>query len=164
MTTAEETYHKALHEQINKSLNLSDWIYHDMRLDCDGQAVQRTADRFASIQEEWGNAAVYGVAAGWCLRTADRVDSSFARKGLPSPAIKAVLEESVELSTLDTMERAYISAKQFVATAANDDLEMAEAIFNAAAASSDEDMTALVVQILLICLELSYYAKANKLT
>lgn len=164
MTTAEEDYHKGLHEKIHLALNLSDWIYHDMRLDCDGQAMARTADRFAAIQDELGNDAIYGVAAGWCLRTADRVERSFARKGLPMPAIKAVLEDNVEVAELDVVQRANVSAKQFIATTANDDLEMAEAIFNAAAASSEEDMSAMIVQILILCMELSYYAKTDRLT
>lgn len=160
MTTQEE-YHKALHEKIHAATMLSDWIYADVRLNCDDQAGERTVERLNGIEEQHGIGTIYGIAACWAIKAALRIESAMAQSGAAMPALKATLEEGIVVSELDDTGRAAASALQFCAAVGNDDLEMGEAIFNAAASGDRMDLMQFLDATLTLCINMSNQAKGE---
>lgn len=162
-----DPYHLNLHAKIFAATNIADWIYHDVRLDCDGDARVRLVERIQAITEEHGPDALYGVAGSWATKCIMRINKAYARLQAqgddPAEEISLAtnpLGEESDAAELDTADRAHLSAGQFITAIGNDDLEMAEAIFNAAWATSEEDTGALMACVLINCIAYSNHVDA----
>ena len=137
---------------IAKSARIADWIYHDVRLDCDNGAGARTHERFVAIDEAFGWEALFGMAGWWTVSSYYKLKERFEEKGSDRPPdltpnnIESILnsDESPE------RKRAAITARQFISALTHSDLEMALAIFNAAYESEDEDAWGLLLWHVLI--------------
>src|SRR5690349_9631040 len=93
LTESQKEYHRSLHETIWACTKLADWIYHDVRLDCDGEAGTRMADRISHIAEQHGNEAVFGVVGSWASKTIGRIEASIIASGETMPPLRTVLDE-----------------------------------------------------------------------
>lgn len=154
----QQEHHTGLHRQIYLSSRLADWIYHDVRLDCDGGSLQRTNERLGTIRAQHGTDAIFGIMGAWAEKACYRVNKAMARRGIKMSPLQAIISDDLDSTTLSIQERGYMSAIQFVKAVSNDDLEMAEAIYSAAANSSDDDLLALALSALNIDLTLSNQA------
>lgn len=144
---------------VASSFHAADWIYHDVRLDVDQRAWERTSERLIEFHEQHGADSLFGICSAWSLKTYWRVVDAWRRRGaiVPPTLIPGNILEDVPNS--NEKKRAYVSAQQFIAAVAADDLDMAYAIFNAAYESSLDDTSALLWCVLQLCIRLSSEAK-----
>lgn len=158
----QDEYHRQLHDQIHSCSRLADWIYHDYRLDCDGMAAERTTERIRGISEQHSPQAVFGVMACWVIKAVFRIKKVMDATDRPMPPLASVITNAnKDASELSLEERGMMSGTQFFVLVGNDELETAEAIFNAAHASSDEDMWMLVQVVLETTIRVSSQAIAE---
>lgn len=142
-----------LHSEIFRASRFADWIFHDVRLDCDDAAYVRTAERLNNIDEQFGRDALFGMTGWWAISAYWRLEEAHHLRGadrapdLVPTNVEEILEkgeQSIE------KRRAFVSAQQFISTLTHDDVEMSLAIFNAAYDSSVEDCRALMYNVLLM--------------
>lgn len=156
-----EAHHIELHHKINGCRALADWIYHDLRLDCDGEASGRTGDRLTAIGEQHGNDGLYGVAGSWaenCVHRISRASRKLGRDIFPEKVVQPELDKPP--SEMDEYERGKLTATQFIVAIGNDDLEMAEAMFNAVASTESMDEVIIFMgSVLKLCIAYSNYVK-----
>lgn len=154
-----DAHHEELHRSIFLASRLADWIYHDIRLDCDGEAVDRTVERLTLIEKQHGTATLFGLVGAWAYKASYRVQKALARAGMGSDSLVPYVSEQLDTSSLTTEQRGSLSAFQFFKAVSSDDLEMAEAIFNAAASATEEDLSAFVLAVLATSVILSDQAE-----
>lgn len=141
-------YHDNLHQQMLDSEKFSNAIFYDLRYDIDQQASERTTQRLNIIDRQYGTGAIFGILANWAFNSVTLLKSAFPQSRHSDFSVVPFLSEESNLAKMEVGDRARISATQFVTAIANDDFEMAEAIFLAARNSSKEDAAALVSVIL----------------
>lgn len=141
--------HQELRLEIAKTKRFANAIFYDMKYDIDQLAGERTMQRLNVIDDQYGFGAVFGILANWALNSIDILQQTTPGARQSDFNVVPFISEDLNLAEVDPDERAQISAAQFVTAIAQDDLEMAEAIFLAARNSSKEDATALV-QVILI--------------
>lgn len=154
----DEAHLSELHSRILAAFNIADWIYHDVRLDIDGEAYKRAVDRLYALHSAHGRESLYGMAGAWAIKACWRRQDAYQKLGRPYPSLTpGDMVESV--SCADEYKRAYVSAQQLIAAVAASDFEMAEAIFNAAYDASVHEAIGLLLGVLLLSIYVSNKAK-----
>ena len=158
----DKEYHQSLHRKTISAMRLADWIYHDVRLDCDGHSMDRTNERLAAAHEQLGSDTWFGLASAWAIRAYWRLDSGYKRAGREDkPVVSPVLvgiENSPEYD--EDVKRALTSGQQFFSLICNDEIETAEAIYLAAYNSGEEDCMKLLRAVLYTSILVSDYAES----
>ena len=160
MTENQNEYREHLNTLIFRARDFADWIYHDVRLDCDEQAAARTAERLRLINAQYGKDAMFGMTGWWAMKAYWRLADAHKARNIsnrPDLLPKNVMEV-IESDDPEEKKRAFISAQQFISTMTHDNAEMAEAIFNAAYDAGVEDFVALMWSVLMFSIRISNVA------
>lgn len=154
-----------LFTEIATAQDFADWIYHDMRLDCDNSASSRTVERLALINDQFGQERVFGMAGWWAISSYWMLEEAYRARGweqepdLLPKNVEKVLENKDEPIE---KRRAFVSAQQFISTMSRDDVEMARAIFDAAYDTGAEAFMSLMYSVLVLSIRISNAAKKIK--
>lgn len=164
MDDAQKEYHQNLHIQIWSARRLADWIYHDVRLNCDDLAGPRTRERLEAINAQHGAEGVYGILAWWAVKSVFRMSKAMAHIGQQMPLLQTLLPEAIsenhEHTNFDDVTRNMMTGAQFFVAVGNDDLETAESLFMAAYNSSFEDVMLVAYAVLNQAISISNEAMA----
>lgn len=142
-----------LSDYIKQSTPYAKAIFYDMRYDIDSLAGVRSSQRLNSIDVQLGAQVVFGILGYWALDAQDIFRTGTGQE--PEKVVVFLPKTLDNKASAETIERARLSATQFVNCLANDDLDMAEAIYMAARDSSPEDAAALVSVLLCMYINVS---------
>ncbi len=144
--------------------NMAEWIFADVYYNCDGEAVERTAQRLRDIHENHGKPAMFGLTGYWAMRCYWKLQDAYKSRGierqpdlLPIDTVKA-LEQGGD----PVLARAYVSAQQFLATMTHDNVLMAKAIFDSAYDAGYEEFVPLMQNVLIFSLRTQKAAEQIK--